>query len=57
MLNRLPTTGAKRFRWLQFKLQCPVSPHHRIESWNDPDKCPRCGVFLERNGLPFRIWE
>ena len=57
MLNRLPTTGVKRFRWVEFKLQCPVSPLHRIESWNDPDKCPRCGVYLEKHGLPFRIWE
>jgi hypothetical protein len=57
MLNRLPATGVKRFEWLQFKLQCPFFPHHRIESWNEPGKCPRCGVYLERHGLPFRIWE
>ena len=57
MLNRLPAAGVKRFRWLQFKLQCPVSPLHRIERWNEPDKCPRCGVYLEKHGLPFRIWE
>lgn len=57
MLNRLPATGEKRFQWLQFKLQCPVFPHHRIESWNDPGKCPRCGVYLEKHGLPFRLWE
>ena len=57
VLNRLPYQGVKRFRWLQFKLQCPVSPLHRVESWNEPDKCPRCGIFLEKDGLPYRIWE
>ena len=56
-LNRLPTLGAKASRWLQFKLQCPVSPLHRVQAWNDPGKCPRCGIYLEKNAIPFRIWE
>jgi hypothetical protein len=57
VLNRLPQTGVKRFRWLPFKLQCPVSAIHRVRSWNDPDKCPRCGVFLEKSALPYRLWD
>ncbi len=57
VLNRLPLKGSQRFRWLQFKLQCPVSPFHRVQSWNAPDKCPKCGLYLEKNALPYRIWE
>jgi hypothetical protein len=57
VLNRLPYSGIKRFKWLKFKLQCPVSAAHRVQSWNDPDKCPRCGIHLEKNTLPYRIWE
>jgi hypothetical protein len=57
VLSRLAYAGVKRLRWVQFKLQCPVSPRHRIESWNEPNKCPRCGIYLEKSGLPYRIWE
>jgi len=57
VLNRLAHTGVKRFEWLPFKLQCPVSVIHRVRSWNDPDKCPRCGVFLEKSALPYRVWD
>ena len=57
VLNRLPLKGAKRFKWLRFKLQCPVSAMHRVRSWNDPDQCPRCGIFLEKSALPYRLWE
>ena len=56
-LNRLTVTGAKRLKWFRFPAQCPVASFHRIKSWTDPDKCPRCGIFLEKNALPFRIWE
>ncbi len=56
-LNRLPQTGVKRFKWLPFNLQCPVSATHRVRSWNDPDRCPKCGVFLEKSALPFRLWD
>jgi hypothetical protein len=55
-LNRLRLPGA-RYKWTDFPLQCPVSRTHRVQSWNDPDKCPRCGVYLEKNALPYRIWE
>jgi hypothetical protein len=57
VLSRLPLTGVKRFRWLSFMLQCPVSAFHRVRGWNDPDRCPRCGVFLEKDALPYRLWD
>ena len=57
VLNRLPPAGSKRFRWLPFKLQCPVSAVHRVRSWNDPDFCPKCGIYLEKSALPYRLWE
>jgi predicted RNA-binding Zn-ribbon protein involved in translation (DUF1610 family) len=56
-LNRLPQTGVKRFKWLPFSIQCPVSAAHHVRSWNDPDKCPKCGVFLEKSALPYRLWD
>ncbi len=56
-VNRLPYTGIRRFRWLHFRLLCPASPHHHVQSWNDPGKCPRCGLPLEKSALPYRIWE
>ena len=57
VLNRLPLPGATRVKWIQFKLHCPVSSVHKVQTWTDPGRCPRCGVFLERSALPFRIWE
>jgi hypothetical protein len=56
-LNRLHPAGAKRAKWLPFKIQCPVSALHHVRSWNDPDQCPKCGVFLEKGGLPYRLWD
>jgi len=56
-LNRLPPSGSKRLRWAYFKAACPVSARHRIREWQSPDKCPRCGCFLEPNAIPFRIWD
>lgn len=56
-LNRLAYNGLNGATWLQFPLQCPVSPLHRIQKWSDPDKCPRCGLYLEKNPLPYRIWD
>jgi hypothetical protein len=56
-LNRLPYKGVRNYKWLQFKPQCPVSPTHRVENWTENDKCPRCGLFLDKNALPYRIWE
>ena len=56
-LNRLPPTAAGRSRWLPFKIQCPVSAFHRVREWNAPDRCPRCGVLLEKGALPYRLWD
>jgi transposase-like protein len=56
-MNRLRYTGVKHFKWLNFKTQCPASPHHRVRNWNEPDKCPRCGTHLEKSALPYRIWD
>ncbi len=57
VLNRLLMTGGGRFKWLNFPAQCPVSPTHRVRAWSDPDKCPRCGILLEKSALPYRIWD
>src|SRR5262249_40758212 len=56
-LNRLPYRGVKRFKWLSFQAQCPVSAHHRGKHWNEPRRCPKCGAYLEKNALPYRLWE
>ena len=57
VINRLPLTGRTRTRWQYFKAACPVSALHHVREWNQPDKCPRCGVFLERSAIPFRQWD
>jgi len=57
VLNQLPYKGVRRFKWLEFKLLCPVSEFHRVEVWDYPGKCPRCGIFLEKNVIPFRVWD
>jgi hypothetical protein len=56
-LNRLRFNPVLHYRWAEFKLQCPVSPAHRVETWSEPGKCPRCGLFLEKNALPYRVWD
>ena len=43
--------------WNDIPLACPVSALHRIETWKDPGRCPRCGCYLEKNGLPYRVWD
>ncbi|HSU54235.1 MAG TPA: hypothetical protein VLT36_09270 [Candidatus Dormibacteraeota bacterium] len=57
VLNRLSPTGIRYFKWVHFKAQCPVSKLHQVEEWNDPDKCPRCGIHLDKSALPYRIWD
>ena len=46
-----------RLVWKKFAPACPVNAKHSVEPWNNPGRCPRCGVFMELNGLPFRIWD
>jgi len=55
VLNRLPPRGAHP--WLKFKPACPVSARHRIRGWKPPDKCPKCGSFLEQSAVSFRVWD
>ena len=57
VLNRLPLSVRTRSRWQEFKALCPVSPRHRVREWKQPDKCPRCGVFLEANAIPLCEWD
>jgi hypothetical protein len=56
-LNRLRYTGEKVSGWLKFPLQCPVARFHKVRTWNEPDRCPKCSVYLERAALAFRIWD
>lgn len=56
-LSRLPLVGVRKFKWALFPIRCPVSRAHRVSTWNEPGKCPRCGTFLEKNALPFRYWD
>jgi hypothetical protein len=56
-LNRLAFPGARKHRWVEFRMRCPVSPSHRVRIWNEPDSCPKCGIPLEKHPLPFRIWD
>jgi hypothetical protein len=44
-------------RWVEAALACPVAALHRVKPWSAPGRCPRCGNYLERNGLPYRLWE
>lgn len=56
-INRLRFTGERISEWLKFPLRCPVSSLHKVRVWNDPDKCPRCGVYLEKAALAYRVWD
>lgn len=49
--------GQAKSEWKSQKLRCPVAPHHRIQVWVAPGKCPRCGTWLERAMLPWRVWD
>jgi hypothetical protein len=56
-LNRLQYIGVQCFKWVHFKAQCPVASHHRVQNWNEPNKCPRCGSYLEKAAVPYRLWD
>jgi hypothetical protein len=43
--------------WESYPLACPVEAKHFVTAWNDPDRCPRCGNFMEKTGAPFRRWD
>jgi len=55
--NRLPSAVVRHAKWVHFKIRCPVSAFHRVHIWSEPGKCPRCASFLEKNAIPFRIWD
>jgi hypothetical protein len=57
VLSRLPHNHANGFKWVSFQPQCPVSAAHRVRAWTDPDKCPRCGLYLDKSAVPFGIWD
>jgi hypothetical protein len=50
-------TKPPRTKWLKLPPRCPAYARHCIQPWTAPGKCPRCGIFLERAALPFRIWD
>ncbi|HYG23321.1 MAG TPA: hypothetical protein VEH04_11105 [Verrucomicrobiae bacterium] len=54
--QQLPKPAGGRFHWKIFPLRCPVSARHSVEVWSDPGKCPVCKSFLEKGGIPFRLW-
>jgi len=56
-LNYLVVGSGKHFRWIKYKPACPVAARHRIRVWKQPGKCPKCGVFLDGSGTPFKVWD
>jgi len=56
-LNYLVVGSGKSFRRVRYKLACPVSARHHIRMWKQPGKCPKCGVFLDGSGTPFKVWD
>ena len=50
-------SAGRRLIWQKFRLACPVDARHFVEPWKEPGRCPRCGNYLEKNGLPFRFWD
>jgi hypothetical protein len=50
-------TGKRHLAWHRFVPSCPVNGRHKIEVWNEPGRCPRCGNFMEKLGLPHRLWD
>ncbi|MGP8218166.1 MAG: hypothetical protein ACLQPI_01800, partial [Limisphaerales bacterium] len=55
-INPSPTPPAPLI-WRTTELACPADPDHFVEPWTIPGRCPRCGNFMERNGVPFRAWD
>ena len=57
LFNRLPSLRRLNGHLKAFDLTCVSSPLHRVRAWNQPDKCPRCGNFMESSGFPFSLWD
>jgi len=53
-----PAVALRPQVWTEVKPACPAADFHRIEFWNEPGRCPRCGNYLEKNSaLPRRLWD
>ena len=50
-------SAPQRLVWQKFQPACPVDAKHFVEPWRNPGRCPRCGNFMEKDGLPFRLWD
>jgi hypothetical protein len=50
-------SGQRRLVWEKFALACPLDAKHTVEIWKNPGRCPRCGNFMEKEGLPYRSWD
>ena len=48
---------ARKKDWEKLSPACPRSGKHRVEAWRDPGRCPRCGNYMGKNGLAFRVWD
>jgi hypothetical protein len=57
LLNQLSPRGARRYQWVRFNPQCPVSWIHRVQAWETSHPCPKCGLQMERTVLPYRLWD
>jgi hypothetical protein len=57
LTDRMLTTGLSETKWSMLKPACPHSSRHRVRPWNSPGRCPRCGTYLERTLMPYRIWD
>jgi hypothetical protein len=57
LLTRLPVMGRGDTRSVRFEPACTASPSHSVRDWNQPDRCPLCGEFLECSGFPFAQWD
>jgi len=57
LADKMLTVGLTQTKWFVLKPVCPVSGLHRTRPWKEPGKCPRCGTWLERTLIPYRIWD
>ena len=53
----LTGSPARKKDWQKLLPMCPMEGKLRVEPWRDPGRCPRCGNYLEKNGIPFRVWD
>ena len=57
LVKRLASNSRLSAELKAFHLSCGTSSFHSVRAWNQPDKCPRCGTFMEVNGFPFSVWD